>query len=126
MVSHSESLAFGHTVSADLAFRDNLVFLVLVDHATLYTVAAVVNSKSPGDVWPALFHGRITPFGAPINLVTESGGEFKSFTWAQRLSVLDTNMIFKPKCSHARMAEARICLLRKTLGRLLRQFRSHR
>ena len=60
-VAHREPLAFGHTVSADLAFRENLVFLALVDHAALYTVAAVVNSRTPEDVWPALFHGRITP-----------------------------------------------------------------
>ena len=52
----------------------------------------------------------------------DSGGEFKSFTWAKRLSVLGTNMIFKPKGSHAHMAEARIGLLKNTLGRLLRQF----
>ena len=57
VVSHMEPLAFGHTVSADLAFRENTVFLVLVDHATLYTVSSVVNSKSPEDVWPALFQG---------------------------------------------------------------------
>ena len=95
---------------------------MLVDHATLYTVASVVNSKSPGDVWPALFHGWIAPFGSPVNLVTDSGGEFKSFTWAKRLSVLGTQMIFKPKGSHAHVVESRIGLLKNTLERLLRQF----
>ena len=98
------------------------MFLVLVDHATLYTVSSVVNSKSPEDVWPALFQGWITPFGAPTNLITDSGGEFKSFTWAKQLSILGTNMSFKPKGSHAHMVEARIGLLKNTLERLLRQF----
>ena len=98
------------------------MFLVLVDHATLYTAAAVANSKSPEDVWPAFLHGWIAPFGAPSNLITDSGGEFKSFTWAKRLSIFGTSMIFKPKGSHAHMVEARIGLLKNTLERLLRQF----
>merc|ERR1711888_491637 len=73
--AHREPVALGHTVSGDIAFRDDFAFLVLVDHATLYTVAGVITSKRPDVVWERFKEMRLTPFGAPHIFVSDSGGE---------------------------------------------------
>lgn len=70
---------FNETVAMDLKIWNNgIYFLVIVDHATRFCSAVVINSKKPCTIIEALFQHWITIFGAPRQFLSDNGGEFNN------------------------------------------------
>ena len=70
--------SFNETVSADLKKWNNVYFLVLVDVATRYCNAVVINNKQPSTIIKSFFTHWICYFGAPKQFLTDNGGEFSN------------------------------------------------
>ena len=69
---------FNETVSMDLKVWKQCYFLVIVDLATRFCTATVVNNKQPSTIIKGLFVSWITIFGAPKRILTDGGGEFNN------------------------------------------------
>ena len=69
---------FNETVAMDLKIWGKFYFLVIVDLATRFCTAAVINNKMPATIIKSLFVSWITIFGAPKKIFSDNGGEFNN------------------------------------------------
>ena len=73
MASH-----FNDTISMDLKIWHNKYFLVMIDNATRFCTATVINNKLPSTIISGIFSHWIVLFGAPKRILTDNGGEFNN------------------------------------------------
>jgi hypothetical protein len=79
VVAMSMAKTFNETVAMDLKIWQNGVyFLVLVDIATRFCSAVVINDKCANTIVRALFVNWIKIFGAPRQFMSDNGGEFNN------------------------------------------------
>ena len=57
---------------------NNVYFLVLVDLATRYCAAIVIENKLPSTVKKGIFMRWISIFGTPKKILSDNGGEFST------------------------------------------------
>ena len=70
---------FNETVAMDLKdIRPGLKIIHLIDHATRYSQAAIVNNKSSTEIVRKIFDLWIRVFGCPDQFLTDNGGEFNN------------------------------------------------
>ena len=69
---------FNEVVSMDLKAWEDKYFLVMVDMATRYCNACVINKKTPRIIVDAVMRHWIALFGAPRKFLTDNGGEFNN------------------------------------------------
>ncbi|CAL4059344.1 unnamed protein product [Meganyctiphanes norvegica] len=69
---------FNEAVSMDLKIYGKYYFLVIVDMATRFCAATVVQNKCPSTIITGLFTSWITIFGAPKKILTDNGREFNN------------------------------------------------
>ncbi|CAL4122709.1 unnamed protein product, partial [Meganyctiphanes norvegica] len=69
---------FNEAVSMDLKIYGKYYFLVIVDMATRFCAATVVQNKCPSTIITGLFTSWITTFGAPKKILTDNGREFNN------------------------------------------------
>ena len=65
-------------VSMDLKVWGNKYFLVMIDLATRYCVAVVINNKNPSTIITKFLMHWISLFGTPKSILTDNGGEFNN------------------------------------------------
>ena len=81
VVAMNMGKTFNDAVAMDLkVWQPNVYFLVMVDIATRFCSAVVINNKSADTVIRELFIHWITMFGAPRKLLSDNGGEFNNET----------------------------------------------
>ena len=84
IVSMPLSSKFNDVIAMDLKFwKNNLYFLVIVDLATRYCSAAVINDKKPKTILKALFLCWVSKFGAPNQILSDNGCEFNNVEMRQ-------------------------------------------
>ena len=69
---------FNEVISMDLKIWGNKYFLVMIDVATRYCTATVINNKLASTVITAIFLHWIVLFGAPKKILSDNGGEFNN------------------------------------------------
>ncbi|CAL4151221.1 unnamed protein product [Meganyctiphanes norvegica] len=69
---------FNEAVSMDLKIYGKYYFLVIVDMATRFCAATVVQNKCSSTIITGLFTSWITTFGAPKKILTDNGREFNN------------------------------------------------
>ena len=69
---------FNEVVATDLKSWGTQYFLVMVDVATRYCSAAVINNKLAQTILKHLFLNWIVYFGAPRKILSDNGGEFSN------------------------------------------------
>ena len=69
---------FNETVAMDLKVWGKHYFLVMVDLATRFCTASVINNKVPATIIKNLFISWITIFGAPKKILSDNGREFNN------------------------------------------------
>ena len=69
---------FNECVAIDLKAWNKKYFLVMVDIATRFCQATVINNKMPSTIIRGLFKCWIALFGAPDKLLSDNGGEFNN------------------------------------------------
>ena len=69
---------FNEAVAMDLKKWGNKHFLVMVDMATRFCTASVINDKMPATIIKSFLVSWITLFGAPKKILTDNGGEFNN------------------------------------------------
>ena len=69
---------FNEAVAMDLKKWGNKYFLVIVDMATRFCTASVINDKLPATIIKSFLVSWITLFGAPKKILTDNGGEFNN------------------------------------------------
>ena len=69
---------FNDVVSMDLKVWGAKYFLVIIDLATRYCTAAVINNKNPATIISKFFLHWIVIFGSPRAILTDNGGEFSN------------------------------------------------
>ena len=69
---------FNDAVAIDLKFWGNKYFLVLVDIATRYCTAVVIENKRPSTIIRGIFLSWIVMFGAPKKILSDNGCEFNN------------------------------------------------
>lgn len=76
---------FNQTVALDLKvyINNKVYFLHLIDHATRFSQAAVIRSKSQDTIVQAIFTYWIAIFGRPLKFLSDNGGEFVNETFMQ-------------------------------------------
>ena len=88
---------FNDTIAVDLFFirdrRDNPAsFLSIVDLASRFHVVVRVKSKRPDVTWTKLLRHWILPFGVPLRVVHDGGGEFER-EFGQELEDMGTQLL---------------------------------
>ena len=78
IVSISLAKTFNETLSMDLKFWGKYTFLVIVDNATRFCTATVINNRLPSTIIKGFFVSWIAIFGAPSKIITDNGGEFNN------------------------------------------------
>ena len=78
VVSMPLASSFNESVSMDLKMWNKYTFLVIVDMATRFCTATVVNNKLPATIIKGFFVSWIAIFGAPKKILTDNGGEFNN------------------------------------------------
>lgn len=76
VVSFPLATEFNETVAMDIKFINTRPVLHLIDHATRYSRACVLNNKKPMSVIQAVLTHWIQIFGQPVQFLTDNGGEF--------------------------------------------------
>ena len=97
---------------------DNVIILVCVDVATLFTQCRIVNSKKSAEVWGAFVDCWVSPCGAPVNLIMDAGGEFRPINWAVSSADIGIKTEYKAKGSHAFVVEGGNKVARASLNKL--------
>ena len=69
---------FNDVVSMDLKCWGNKYFLVMVDLATRFCNACVINNKSPSVIIDGIMRYWVAIFGTPRKILTDNGGEFNN------------------------------------------------
>ena len=69
---------FNECVAIDLKVWDKVYFLVMIDMATRFCQAIVINNKAAATIIRGLFKGWISLFGAPNKLLSDCGREFNN------------------------------------------------
>lgn len=85
---------FNETVALDLKvyINNKIYFLHLIDHATRFSQAEVIRSKSQETIVNAIFTKWIGLFGRPRKFLTDNGGEFLNESFSQMCYKLGINM----------------------------------
>ena len=78
VVSLPMASKFNETVSMDLKMYEGKYFLVMVDLATRYCAASLIDNKKPMTVIRAIFLRWISIFGCARKFLTDNGGEFNN------------------------------------------------
>ena len=78
IVSMPIASVFNDTISMDLKIWGDKYFLVIVDVATRFCTASVINNKFPSTIISNLFRYWIVLFGAPRKILTDNGREFNN------------------------------------------------
>lgn len=78
VVSLPLASVFNETVAMDLKVWGNIHFLVMVDLATRFCTATVVNDKKATTIIRSFFSSWICIFGAPRRILSDNGGEFSN------------------------------------------------
>lgn len=78
VVSLPLASSFNETVAMDLEFTEGHIFLVMVDLATRYCLAAIVKDKSADSIVKSFVTCWITIFGAPSQILSDNGREFNN------------------------------------------------
>ena len=65
-------------IAMDLKSFNGVYFLVIVDYATRYCAASVINDKKPETIIQGIFTSWISLFGSPKKLLSDNGGEFNN------------------------------------------------
>ena len=78
IVSMPMASKFNELVAMDLKICGKCYFLVLVDHATRFCSAIVINNKRPETIIKGIFLSWISFFGAPSKFLSDNGGEFNN------------------------------------------------
>ena len=69
---------FNDVVVVDLKPTNGIHILHIIDHATRFSVAAVVKSKRKEEIVDAFIKHWIAIFGGPGKILSDSGGEFNN------------------------------------------------
>ena len=77
-VGFSLSKNLNDVVCIDLKFFDGKICLHLVDHATRFSAAAIVESKRKEEIVDKMFRHWISLFGVPRKIQSDNGGEFSN------------------------------------------------
>ena len=59
-------------VEVDLAFRDNIIAVQIIDVATRFCQLLHTQSTEPHVAWDAVETGGLEPFGAPLRMESDS------------------------------------------------------
>ena len=70
--------SFNEVLAVDIKTFQGVYILVMVDLATRYCKAMVVENKTASTIVSALFTSWITSFGAPQQFLSDNGGEFNN------------------------------------------------
>ena len=76
VVSMPMSYRFNEMIAMDLKCWDKCYFLVIIDLATRFCAATVINNKQPATVIDGIFLCWISVFGAPSKVLTDNGREY--------------------------------------------------
>ena len=69
---------FNEMIGMDLKSWGEKFFLVIVDIATRFCAAYLINNKQPNTIVKALFITWFSIFGPPQKIISDNGGEFKN------------------------------------------------
>ena len=78
IVSMPMSSKFNDTISMDLKVWEDKYFLVMIDMATRYCTAIIINNKQSKTVIKGIFLSWIALFGAPRKILSDNGCEFNN------------------------------------------------
>ena len=86
---------FNEMIGIDLKIWGNQYFLVIVDIATRFCAARVIEDKLPSTIVRGLFLSWVATFGPPKKLISDNGGEFsnsamRDFSEAFSIKVIHT------------------------------------
>ena len=98
IVSLPLGTTFNETLAMDLkVWKIGVYFLVLVDLATRFCQAIVINNKRPDTVIKAIFSKWISVFGAPRQIFSDNGCEFNN----EVMKTMSDNFGIKLLCTAA-------------------------
>jgi hypothetical protein len=69
---------FNETIAMDLKSWGKVYFLVIIDHATRYCNAIVIQNKTSTTIIRAIFQNWISIFGCPRKILSDNGCEFNN------------------------------------------------
>jgi len=78
VVSIPLATKFNELVALDLKACGKVHFLVMVDHATRFCAAVVINNKKAETIVKGIFLAWVSIFGAPKKIFSDNGGEFNN------------------------------------------------
>jgi hypothetical protein len=96
---------FGEVVQVDLLFIESLVIVHMIDEATRWSVAEIIESRQAENILRCITDRWIRIFGPMTTLMSDQEGGLVSeqaSIWAERHSIA---LRFKPKGSHAAIVE---------------------
>ena len=100
IVSISMATQFNDVVAMDIKEIHGKKVLHMIDHATRYSVAAVLKNKESCEIVSHVFKYWVSYFGAPRSFLTDNGREFDNMEFremAQNLnSIVRTTAAFSP------------------------------
>ena len=81
---------FNEMLGIDLKIWGKQYFLVIIDIATRFCAACVINNKVPSTIIKGIFLSWIATFGPPKKIISDNGGEFSNAemnTFAEAFSI---------------------------------------
>ena len=120
-VGFSLSKEFNDVISMDLKYINGVTFLHIIDNATRFSAAAVVNSKRQEEIVDKFIKHWIAIFGAPCMIIPDNGGEFNNNLFTNMAEMF--NIRVKPTPAESPwsngIVERHNAILAKTIEKLM-------